>query len=187
MKQSDPVALEHLKAKISPFMLRRTKGEVLKELPPKIEQTIDIELSDEQNILYQNVLSQVRKDIFGVVEQKGFKSAQIHILAGLTKLRQICNHPALVLPKKTKEEYPSAKLDVALNLIRDIRAQHSKFLTSSQVSFWNKSSLDPTILSKRFCFLFWSKTILSSIVPVVRSLYTFTVFFCPMRCVRSIA
>ena len=93
MEEGDALALQHLREKISYFMLRRTKSEVLTELPPKIEQTTECTLGTEQNVLYQEILASVRSEVFTTIETMGFKRSQIHILAGLTKLRQACNHP----------------------------------------------------------------------------------------------
>ena len=132
MKQSDGAALARLKTKVQCFMLRRTKEEVLKELPPKIEQVLECDLSDEQNILYQDVLKRVQKDISDQVKKKGFAGSQIHILAGLTRLRQICNHPALVLPEKKRGSYPSAKLDACMGIIEEMKAENRKVLVFSQ-------------------------------------------------------
>lgn len=132
MKQSDQEALHRLRTKVSCFMLRRTKETVLPELPTKIEQTISCELSDEQNILYQDVLKRVRKDITARVKKDGFAASHIHILAGLTKLRQICNHPALLLPPKKRGVYPSAKMDACMHLIEQLHAENRKVLIFSQ-------------------------------------------------------
>ena len=132
MKLSDQDALNRLRTKVTCFMLRRTKEEVLPELPAKIEQTISCELSDEQNILYQDVLKRVRKDITAQVKKDGFASSQIHILAGLTKLRQICNHPALLLPSKKRGVYPSAKIDACMEIVEQLRAENRKVLIFSQ-------------------------------------------------------
>lgn len=132
MKQSDSAALARLKTKVQCFMLRRTKEEVLKELPPKMEQVIECDLSDEQNILYQDVLKRVQKDINDQVKKKGFAGSQIHILAGLTRLRQICNHPALVLPEKKRGTYPSAKLDACMGIIEEMKLENRKVLVFSQ-------------------------------------------------------
>jgi SNF2-related domain/Helicase conserved C-terminal domain/SWIM zinc finger len=132
MKRSDAQALERLKTKVQCFMLRRTKEEVLKELPPKVEQIVECDMSDEQNILYQDVLKRVKKDITEQVQAKGFAASQIHILAGLTRLRQICNHPLLVLPQKKRGIYPSAKLDVCMNIVEQIQKENRKILVFSQ-------------------------------------------------------
>jgi SNF2 family DNA or RNA helicase len=131
MEAGDRQVLEHLRRKIEPFMLRRTKSEVLKELPPKIEQLSQCHLSEAQNILYQQILIKVRSDVFETVNQKGFKKAQIHILAGLTKLRQACNHPALLIKDKDFRKYESAKLDMCLELIEEaIKSQHKVLIFS---------------------------------------------------------
>lgn len=133
MEQGDQRAMEHLRAKIAPFMLRRTKNEVLTELPQKIEQTITTELTDAQSVLYQNILAKVRGEVFAAVGKKGFNHAQIHILAGLTKLRQACNHPALLTDKKAKvHDGDSAKLDLAMELIQEATSGGHKVLLFSQ-------------------------------------------------------
>lgn len=131
MDEGDTDALLHLRRKIEPFMLRRTKAEVLKDLPPKVEQTRECTLSDAQNILYQQVLLDVRGTIHKVVEEKGFKGSQIHILAGLTKLRQVCNHPAL-LTGDTPSLHDSAKLDACIEVIEEVRQGDRKVLVFSQ-------------------------------------------------------
>lgn len=132
MKNSDGAALEALKKKIACFMLRRTKEKVLKELPSKIEQLSSCELSNHQNILYQEILANVKNEIFETVKTKGFSKSQIHILAGLTKLRQVCNHPVLLLKDKNHEKFESAKLELFLELISGIISSGRKALVFSQ-------------------------------------------------------
>lgn len=124
--------LEHLRSKVEPFMLRRTKNEVLKELPPKIEQVSQCRLTEEQNVLYQQILLKVRGEVFDAIKKKGFQSAQIHILAGLTKLRQVCNHPALLLKDKNFRTYKSAKLDMCMQLVEEVIESGRKVLIFSQ-------------------------------------------------------
>src|SRR4030042_1320582 len=85
MKRNCRETLTDLRKKIECFMLRRTKEEVLKELPPKVEQYNYCYLEPSQNILYQEILASVRSEIFKTVNDKGFAKSQIHILAGLTK------------------------------------------------------------------------------------------------------
>ncbi|MFC1645143.1 SNF2-related protein [Patescibacteria group bacterium] len=132
MKHSDADALKKLRKKVTCFMLRRTKSNVLKELPLKIEQINHCRLGDHQNILYQEVLASVKSKIFETVERKGFNKSQIHILAGLTKLRQICNHPVLLLKDADYSKYPSAKLDIFLELVTEIASANRKVLVFSQ-------------------------------------------------------
>ncbi|NTV55220.1 MAG: DEAD/DEAH box helicase [Candidatus Moranbacteria bacterium] len=132
MKSGDRDALETLRKKTSCFMLRRTKENVLKELPAKIQQVSHCQLGDDQNILYQEILKNVKKDISDAVESRGFAQSQIHILAGLTKLRQVCNHPVLLLKDKEHEKYSSAKLDLFLELVDEIVSSGRKVLVFSQ-------------------------------------------------------
>ena len=132
MESGDRHALEHLRRKVQPFMLRRTKREVLKELPPKIEQVSPCQLSKAQSILYQQILAQVRSEVFGAVQRKGFQSSQIHILAGLMKLRQTCNHPALLTKDSDFREYESTKLDMCMELVDEVVESQRKVLIFSQ-------------------------------------------------------
>lgn len=132
MDSGDREALKHLRRKIEFFMLRRTKAEVLKELPPKIESLNQCHLSEAQNVLYQQILAKVRGDVFGAVEEKGFKGSQIHILAGLMKLRQACNHPALLTKDKNWHKYESAKLDMCMELVDEVVESRRKVLIFSQ-------------------------------------------------------
>ena len=132
MKHGSQPALENLRKKIACFMLRRTKAEVLKELPPKVEQVSHCYLGKDQNILYQEILANVKSDIFETVRQRGFNKSRIHILAGLTKLRQVCNHPVLLLKDKKYVQYESAKLGMFIELVDEIVESKRKVLVFSQ-------------------------------------------------------
>jgi SNF2 family DNA or RNA helicase len=132
MKYNSAAALEHLRKKVECFMLRRTKGEVLKELPPKVEQVSHCHLEKAQNILYQEILANVKSEIFATVKERGFNQSRIHILAGLTKLRQVCNHPALLLKDKNYVKYESAKLNMFMELMDEIIGNKRKVLVFSQ-------------------------------------------------------
>ncbi|HAT73897.1 MAG: SNF2-related protein [Candidatus Moranbacteria bacterium GW2011_GWF2_36_839] len=132
MKKNDAKALQCLRKKVECFMLRRTKSEVLKELPPKVEQVVISELTEAQNILYQEILANVKSEIMKTVSEKGFQKSQIHILAGLMKLRQVCNHPTLLLKNKDYAKYESAKLESFQELIEEIVSSGRKVLVFSQ-------------------------------------------------------
>ena len=132
MKHNDARVLEELRKKVSCFMLRRTKENVLKELPTKIEQVVSCELDDAQTLLYQEILAKVKKNIFSAVSEHGYAKSHIHILAGLTKLRQICNHPALLLKDADYEQYSSSKLKMFEELVDEIVSSNRKVLVFSQ-------------------------------------------------------
>jgi superfamily II DNA or RNA helicase len=132
MKRSNAEALQALKRKTEYFMLRRTKQEVLKELPPKVEQTKHCRLGKAQNLLYQEILARVKGEVLEAVEKRGFNRSRIQILAGLTKLRQVCNHPVLLLKDKKYTAYESAKLEAFEELIDEIVGGGKKVLVFSQ-------------------------------------------------------
>ena len=119
VKEKNEDVLNELNMKIKPFILRRTKEEVLTELPPKIEQIAVVPLTDGQKALYQRILGEIRSEIFGRVEKEGFVKSRMHILSALIRLRQICNHPGMIYPELTAYEDISAKLD----LLREILAE----------------------------------------------------------------
>jgi SNF2 family DNA or RNA helicase len=132
-KTGDQKALRELQNKVSVFILRRTKDSVLKELPAKTINNITLELSDDQSILYQRVLADLKKDLFSDNgKEKEFKKSYIHILAAITKLRQICNHPNLILKKEDYRKYNSAKMDIFINLVKEIKSEDRKVLVFSQ-------------------------------------------------------
>jgi SNF2 family DNA or RNA helicase len=115
--------LEELKLMISPFILRRTKKEVIKELPDKIEKKYLVEMKEEQKAIYNTYTEYVRN-----IMTKN-SQGRIEIFSYLTKLRQICLDPALII-----DEYKggSGKLDVAIGLIQDHIESYGKVLLFSQ-------------------------------------------------------
>lgn len=99
VKDHEEKQLERLKTMIEPFILRRTKKQVLTELPEKTITVIKNEMSEEQQKVYLTHLAQTKKEVAKVVGLNGIKKSQIQILALLTRLRQICCHPSLFLEK----------------------------------------------------------------------------------------
>ena len=125
-----PQARALLAAKLRPILLRRTKAEVASDLPPRIEERIDCELTREQRLLYVAELRRSRE----LVERLGAGAGglarhRIHILAALTRLRQICCHPALAGGKPTLE---SGKFQALFELLEPLLAEGHKVLLFSQ-------------------------------------------------------
>ncbi len=131
-ERADTEALQSLKRRIKPFLLRRTKESVAPELPAKVEQTDWCELTQTQAALYADVLASVRADVIEAVERKGFARSRIEILAALTKLRQVCNHPALVDKRLSHSDDVSGKMAYALELVREAASGDHKILLFSQ-------------------------------------------------------
>ncbi|MDP4143574.1 MAG: DEAD/DEAH box helicase [Bacillota bacterium] len=95
VKNGDKEALAELNKHIRPFILRRVKNEVIKELPPKIEHKITVEMSEEQKKLYMAYLMEAKKEISEEINVNGFDRSKIKILSLLTRLRQICCEPSV--------------------------------------------------------------------------------------------
>jgi superfamily II DNA or RNA helicase len=131
----DRGAAQRLRATIHPFILRRTKAEVARDLPEKIETDQFCELTGEQASLYAAVLKEVRAQVMGEVERQGFARSHIQILAGLTRLRQAACDPRLLgLPRQFGDE-DSGKLVALRELVQtSIEGGHKVLVFSQFVS-----------------------------------------------------
>lgn len=131
----DQKAAKRLRATIHPFILRRTKSEVAKDLPEKIETDQFCELTGEQTSLYGAVLKEVRAQVMGEVERQGMAKSQIQILAGLTRLRQAACDPRLLgLPRQFGDE-DSGKLMALRELVQtSVEGGHRVLVFSQFVS-----------------------------------------------------
>ena len=98
---------EHLRKLLYPFILRRTKEQVARDLPEKSEMILFCEMGDEQRKIYDAFRNDYRDKILGVVEEQGVNKSQLTILQGLMKLRQICDSPAIM---KEEEKYPNVSV-----------------------------------------------------------------------------
>ncbi|MFN4083532.1 MAG: DEAD/DEAH box helicase [Bacteroidia bacterium] len=94
-KQQNEKKLAQLKAIIKPFILRRTKQQVATELPEKMEQVIYCTMTEEQAEAYEKVKSHYRNEVLKSIQEFGLSKTRFTLLQGLTKLRQIANHPLL--------------------------------------------------------------------------------------------
>lgn len=95
-KKKDEEKARKLQALIKPFVMRRTKEQVATELPPKTENLFYCQMSDEQASVYEKVKSEYRNELLKSLEDGTFAKTQIQVLQGLTKLRQIANHPSMI-------------------------------------------------------------------------------------------
>jgi SNF2 family DNA or RNA helicase len=130
-KEEDGEKLVELKDRIAPFILRRTKGEVLSDLPEKLINIHQVEMTKAQEESYKLVLEQVTNELESNVQEKGFNQSQINVLAALTKLRQICDHPQLVIDDPERK-LSSAKLAALLEIIEDAIEGGHKLVVFSQ-------------------------------------------------------
>ncbi len=105
---------EALRQRIRPFLLRRLKGDVLRELPEKMETQLLAEMTEEQRRVYQASLLRLRGHVDDLLRTKGMQRGRVEVLAAITELRQICCHPALCLPDYSAS---SGKLDMLLDVL----------------------------------------------------------------------
>ncbi|MFD1020354.1 DEAD/DEAH box helicase [Thalassobacillus hwangdonensis] len=114
-----------------PFILRRLKKDVLGELPDKIETTQYSELTKDQKQVYLAYLEKIQRDVNDTIATKGFQRGKLEILAGLTRLRQICCHPGLFLENYEGE---SGKLNQLKELALEMKEGGHRMLIFSQFS-----------------------------------------------------
>lgn len=131
LQAGQPVALM-LNSRVRPFILRRTKREVEKDLPPKIESLMHVEMTQSQRELYLQVLHEVRPQVFEAVKQKGIKGATISILTALLRLRQICNHPNSIAGLENLKGFDSGKFGLLKELVSEAIDSDKKILLFSQ-------------------------------------------------------
>lgn len=121
-----------LNAKTRPFILRRTKAEVERDLPPKIESVLHVEMTDSQRDLYNHVVEEVRPQVFDAIKKKGVRGASVSILAALLRLRQICNHPNSIDALRDAPGFDSGKFSLLKDLITEALEAGRKILVFCQ-------------------------------------------------------
>ena len=134
--RGDEETARKLRSTIQPFVLRRTKAEVAKDLPEKIEQEIVVPLAESQSTLYKQIVTEVRKSVLSEVQAKGIAKSQIQILAALTRLRQVACDPRLMkLEGKEFENADSGKLAALREIVAEaIEGGHRVLVFSQFVS-----------------------------------------------------
>jgi SNF2 family DNA or RNA helicase len=110
---------------ITPFILRRKKKDVIKDLPEKINNNIFIDLSEKEKKLYASVVKDARDEMDRLIDKDGYQKAKFMILVLLTRLRQLCIDPKLVFDDKT---LPSSKIENLIKVIKEIIENGHKIL-----------------------------------------------------------
>jgi SNF2 family DNA or RNA helicase len=128
-KKQDEVKTKRLYSIIKPFILRRHKSQVATELPEKIENVTYCKMTPAQEQEYEKVKSNYRNLILESIEEKGMNSSQLLLLQGLTKLRQIANHPKMV---DGEYEGDSGKLEDVIHMLQNALGNNHKILIFSQ-------------------------------------------------------
>ena len=132
MEREDKTVEKRLKSQIYPFILRRMKRDVAKDLPDKIENVAYCELTPEQKDFYMDVLDSTKEELFKSIEQHGIEKSRMSIFSALLRLRQICCHPRLY-DKETKMGIKeSGKLEQLKAMLEEIISEGHRVLLFSQ-------------------------------------------------------
>ncbi len=130
--QRDAERLAALREAVAPYVLRRLKRDVAKELPPKTELAVPVELGGKQRDLYESIRVAAHADVRKAIHAKGVAASAVTILSALTKLRQVCCDPRLVAMDAARSVNESAKLEAFMQLIGQQLAGGHRVLVFSQ-------------------------------------------------------
>ncbi len=131
-REGDASRLAALRERVAPFILRRMKEHVAKELPPKTEIVVPVELDGDQRDLYESIRVAAHGDVRKVIKKKGFSGSSIAILDALMKLRQVCCDPRLCAGEAARKVQGSAKHAAFFDLLERQLAEERRVLVFSQ-------------------------------------------------------
>jgi superfamily II DNA or RNA helicase len=120
-----------LRSRLEPFVLRRTKEDVARELPERTEAVIECELSPLQRRLYRGIVEAARRDVLAKLDQEGGEATTLHVLEALTRLRQVCAHPGLLMPEALEDPEASGKFEAFQETVDEILDGGHKVLVFS--------------------------------------------------------
>ena len=132
MERQDKTVEKRLKLQIYPFILRRMKRDVAKDLPDKVENIAYCELTDEQRDFYLQVLDSTKEELFKSIEQNGLEKSRLSIFSALLRLRQICCHPRLYDKNNVKNIMKSGKFEKLKGMLEEIIDEGHRILLFSQ-------------------------------------------------------
>ena len=132
MERQDKTVEKRLKMQIYPFILRRMKRDVAKDLPDKVENIAYCEMTPEQKDFYLEVLDSTKEELFKSIEQNGLEKSRLSIFSALLRLRQICCHPRLYDKDMIKGEIQSGKFEYLKGMLEQITSEGHRVLLFSQ-------------------------------------------------------
>ena len=132
MERADKTVEKRLKLQIFPFILRRMKRDVAKDLPDKVENMAYCELTDEQRDFYLDVLDSTKEELFKSIEMNGLEKSRMSIFSALLRLRQICCHPRLYDKDSVKGVMKSGKFEHLKGMLEQIFEEKHRVLLFSQ-------------------------------------------------------
>ena len=126
------VAQMRLRRKLHPFLLRRLKKEVAKDLPEKIQRIAHCRLSKDQHLVYKQLLDRAKQEVQSLVQSKGFNRSRMEVLKVLLQLRQACCHLDLLKLPDLNSQFPSAKMELFFELVNEALDAGHRILVFSQ-------------------------------------------------------
>lgn len=132
MERQDKIVEKRLKLQIYPFILRRMKRDVAKDLPDKVENIAYCELTDDQRDFYLQVLDSTKEELFKSIEQNGLEKSRLSIFSALLRMRQICCHPRLYDKNNVKNVISSGKFEKLKVMLEEIVSEGHRILLFSQ-------------------------------------------------------
>lgn len=143
-----------LRKKLQPFLLRRLKKDVAKDLPPKIEKVAYCRMTKDQKLVYQELVSKSKDKLEAMVSRQGFQKSRMEILKTLLQLRQACCHLDLLKIPNLKSQAPSGKLEMFREMVEEAMDGGHRVLVFSQ--FTSMLAILKAELEKmelRYCYL----------------------------------
>lgn len=132
MERQDKTVEKRLKVQIYPFILRRMKRDVAKDLPDKVENLAYCEMTPEQKDFYLDVLDSTKEELFKSIEMNGLEKSRMSIFSALLRLRQICCHPRLYDKEMVKGVIQSGKFEYLKGMLEQIISEGHRILLFSQ-------------------------------------------------------
>lgn len=176
------VAQSKLRRKLHPFLLRRLKKQVAKDLPPKIERIAPCKLTADQTMVYKQLLDASKNRIGEMVEKKGFNKSRMEILKTLLRLRQTCNHIDLLQLENVNSKNPSGKMELFLSLLNEAIDSSHRVLVFSQFTGMLailKKELDKQKL--KYCYLDGGTKDRQDVVRLFNSNHSIPVFLMSLK------
>jgi len=172
----------NLRRKLHPFLLRRLKKEVAKDLPPKIERIAPCKLTQDQHKVYKTLLDDSKAKINEMVEKEGFNKSRMEILKTLLRLRQTCNHIDLLNLEGVSSKHPSAKMELFFELLNEAMDSKHRVLVFSQFTSMLailKKEMDEREM--KYCYLDGSTKDRQAVVRKFNKDHTIPVFLMSLK------
>lgn len=148
------VAQKRLRRKLHPFLLRRLKKDVAKDLPARIDRIAHCTLSADQQLVYKELLAASRQRLSDLVSSQGFNRARMEVLKTLMRLRQVCCHLELLKLPDLDSAYPSEKLNLFFELVDEaLDAGHRLLVFSQFTSMLAILRRELDVRGLRYCYL----------------------------------